>query len=76
MERNGFECQYKEKGMFTRLRKIPDSINFYEKYFEGVNYIFCTHTRGFMVYEKWIVAVFHENNRVTNVAVNYGLIGL
>jgi hypothetical protein len=44
--------------------------------FSGVDYLDCTHTSGFLVYAKWMVAIPHENRQVKSVVVNYGLIGL
>lgn len=76
MEGNGFKCEYVEKGSFVRERddsNAPGRVR--QTSYEGIDYLYCDQSRGFIVSRRWQAAIVHEDSKVTVVAVSTALTG-
>ena len=69
MERQGFVCKAGKSERFARFLPGKQSAH------SVADYLYCDREQGFIVRERWQVFVVHQNGRVADVRVSYGLIG-
>ncbi|MDY6785130.1 MAG: hypothetical protein SW833_21735 [Cyanobacteriota bacterium] len=77
MESNGFVCEYAENSTFIRGRHDPSAPGrIRQTIYEGVDYLYCDISKGFIVFRRWQATLVHEDSRVTLISVSTGLTGL
>jgi len=76
MVANGFTCSHKKNEDFL----ATDHGSTDSKFIKRQNYVYCDHTEpGFYALSparRWQVAIINEEDKVADILVSYGLIGL
>ena len=79
MESNGFKCEYRENGIFSKMREDPNFPGGKQTLYKGVDFLSCDRSKivGILREIRWKVAIVHDENReVMFISVNIGLTGL